>query len=72
MLKGMDKKIIDKYYKELIEEIDKETKRVAHQFQNESMFKHIKFTKTHYVKFVFFIFSLIFLIHGYWTGKIFK
>lgn len=68
-LKFAKTKLLDKYYSELIPRIDAETKIVAENLKNESIFKQLKLTKMSYIKFIIFIFSIIFLLHGYFTKK---
>lgn len=68
-LKFAKTKLLEKYYSELIPRIDAETKIVTENLKNDSMFKHMKLTKMSYVKFILFIFSVIFLLHGYFTRK---
>ena len=68
-IKFRNTKILEKYYSDLIPRIDEEIKTVAANFKNQSMFKNVKFTTTSYIKFILFIFSIIFLLHGYFTKK---
>ena len=68
-----DKKIRDKYYKDIIPEIQKNLHQVAKDYQNKSWLSELKITKKGVIRFIFFIISVIYLIKNKeYIGKIFN
>ena len=65
LLYRCDKKTKDKYYKDIIPEIDKNLHQVAHEFQNKSMLSQIKLSRGMYIRAIIFIFCIIYLIMNY-------
>ena len=60
-----DKKTKDKYYKDIIPEIQNNLYKVAHEFQNKSWWSDIKLTRGMYVRAFIFIICIIYLIRNY-------
>ena len=60
-----DKKTKDKYYKDIIPEIERNLHKIAHEFQNKRWWSEIKITKRMIIRCAIFIFCIIYLIRNY-------
>ncbi len=60
-----DKKTKDKYYKDVIPEIEKNLHKIAREFQNKSWWSDIKISRNMILRCAIFIICIIYLIRNY-------
>ena len=62
LLSRADKNIKNKYYKDLVPEIEKNLRQVAKEFKNKSLWSDIKLNRGMYIRAILFIVCIIYLI----------
>ena len=70
LLSRTDKNIKNKYYKDLVPEIEKNLRQVAKEFKNKSWWSEIKLNRGMYIRAILFVICIIYLILNFKDFKL--